>query len=162
MFHLLWLTQHNTQSVGFWVIEGFILMLTCGLFLLWDISIIIRSLSHLFRHRDALNVAVPVNVPFVSHRLELCQKSFSIGTPCRSMLVMWVCGFRGRARVCLTDNPHLEMIRVVDYLPQTRVSKKTLMHWKKYLWIIYHKRTSRLHFRESSQRAQSHFTVWMY
>lgn len=29
--HLLSLTQHNTPSVGFWVIEGFILMLTCGL-----------------------------------------------------------------------------------------------------------------------------------
>lgn len=95
---------------------------------LWDMFIIIRSLSHLFRRCDALNVTIPVVVPFISPRLELCQNSFSIGTLCRNMLVMWVCGFSGRARVCLTDNPHLEMIRVVGYLPQTHVAKQALLH----------------------------------
>lgn len=86
MFHLLSLTQHDTLSVGFWLIRGFVLMLTCGLGYLYGI-IVIRWLWHLFRHRDALNVAVPVGVPFVSHRLGLCQNSFTIAEAC------WWCGF---------------------------------------------------------------------
>lgn len=48
------------RSVGFWVMEAFVLVLARGLFALWGIFIIIRPLSHLLRRGGAVNVAVPV------------------------------------------------------------------------------------------------------